>query len=75
MFILVSKVGINIKAPAKLIGIPSIIQNAKSILKNIARVIKTKSSPSQRFFISKSILSCKTSERSLTISSLIEEGN
>ena len=75
MFILVSKIGINIMPPAKLIGIPIIIQNAKSILKNIASVINTKSSPSQRFFINRSILSCKTRERSLTISNLIEDGN
>ena len=71
---LVSRIGIKIIPPAKLIGMPIIIQNAKSILKNIARVIKTKISPSQRFFISRSILSCKTRERSLTISNLIEDG-
>ena len=75
IFIVVSSEGIAINAPAKLIGIPIIIQKDKSIRKNSAKVKKTSPSPSQRFFISKLIRSLRTNERSFTICISMLEGS
>ena len=75
ILILVSIEGIAIIAPAKLSGIPIIIQKDKSIRKKSDSVKKTNPSPSQRFFINKSIRSRNTKERSLTICIFILEGN
>ena len=75
MLMLESVIGIEIMAPAKLMGMPIIIQKDKSTLKKSDNVRKTKPSPNHKFFINKLMRSSKMRDESLTICVCTLDGN